>query len=198
MAPISKTLRSYRMSAMTVLALLTATGAASASTQQEMNAAFKKYGFEYREAERPYGLPIKAKLTRVNIGDKTHELDLASPLTREGVDSAINDYLSRHAANELHVISMLVGGRMGNIKVDPKKAFVYELHTDLITPPFESWRAQLETFKYKGVTIEAHCDFHFVQLEGKYYQLYFEDRGSYKTSNEPSCDVRRSDYRNTN
>jgi len=162
-----------------------------------MNAALRKYGFEYREAERPYGLPIKAKLTRVNIGDETHELDLASPLTRQGVASAINFYLARHAANELQVISMLAGGPIGDIKVDPKKAFVNELRSDLIKPPFESWRAELESFKYKGVTIEAHCDFHFVQLEGKYYQLYFKDRGSYKTSNEPSCDVRRSDYRHT-
>lgn len=186
------------MSAVAALALLTVAGAASASTTQEMNAAFRKYGFEYREAERPYGLPIKARLTPVNIGGETHELDLASPLTRQGVESAINDYLSRHAANELQVISMLVGRPMGNIKVDPTKAFVHELRSDLIKPPFESWRAQLETLEYKGVTIEAHCDFHFVQLEGKYYQLYFEDRGSYKTSKEPSCGVRRSDYRHTN
>ena len=186
------------MLAVAALALLTMTGAASASTTQEMNAAFRKYGFEYRKAERPYGLPIKAKLTKVEIGGETHELDLSSPLTRQGVDSAIKYYLLRHAANELHVISMLVGGPIGNIKVDPTKAFVHELRSDLIKPPFESWRAQLESFKYKGVTIEAHCDFHFVQLEGKYYQLYFEDRGSYKTSKEPSCDVRRSDYRHTN
>ena len=198
MLPILKTPRRYPMSAVAALALLTMTGAASASTTQEMNAAFRKYGFEYREAERPYGLPIKAKLTRVEIGSETHELDLASPLTRQGVDSTINYYLLRHAANELHVISMLVGGPMGNIKIDPKKAFVHELRSDLIKPPFESWRAQLESFKYTGVTIEAHCDFHFVQLDGKYYQLYFEDRGSYKTSKEPSCDVRRSDYRHTN
>lgn len=197
MPPILRTLRSYPMSAV-ALALLTVTGAASAATTQDLNAAFGKYGFEYRKAERPYGLPIKAKLTRVKIGDEIHELDLASPLTRQGVDSAINYYLLRHAANELHVISMLVGGPMGNIKVDPKKAFVNELRSDLIKPPFESWRARLEPFKYKGVTIEAHCDFHFVQLEGKYYRLYFEDRGSYKTSNEPSCDVRRSDYHHTN
>lgn len=198
MPAIPKTLRSCPTSALAALALLTVTGAVSASTTQEMNAAFKKYGFEYRDAERPYGLPIKARLTKVKIGDETHELDLASPLTRQGVDSTINDYLSRHAANELHVISMLAGKPIGNIKVDPKMAFVEELGTDLIKPPFESWRAQLETFTYKGVTIEAHCDFHFVQLEGKYYQLYFEDRGSYKTSKEPSCDVRRSDYRHTN
>jgi len=197
MTPIPETLRSYPMLAM-ALALLTVTGAASASTTQEMNAAFSKYGFEYRKAERPYGLPIKAKLTRVKIGDEIHELDLASPLTKQGVDSAIDYYLLRHAANELHVISMLVGGPIGNIKVDPKKAFVDELDSDLIKPPFESWRTRLESFNYKGVTIEAHCDFHFVQLEGKYYQLYFNDRGSYKTSNEPSCDFRRSDYRHTN
>ena len=186
------------MSAVAALALLTVAGAASASTLQEMNAAFRKYGFEYREAERPYGLPIKARLTRVKIGDETHELDLASPLTRQGVDSAIHDYLLRHAANELHVISMLVGQPVGNIKVDPSKAFVQELHSDLIKTPFESWRAQLASFKDKGVTIEAQCDFHFVRLEGKYYQLYFEDQGSYKTSKEPSCDLRRSDYRHTN
>ena len=195
---IPTTLHSYPISAVAAYALLTVTGAASASTTQEMDAAFKKYGFEYRKAERPYGLPIKAKLTPVKIGDETHELDLASPLTRQGVDSAIDYYLSRHAANELHVISMLVGAPMGSIKVDPEKTFVHELRSVLIKPPFESWRAELEPFNYKGVTIEAHCDFHFVKLEGKYYQLYFEDRGSYKTSNEPSCDVRRSDYRHTN
>ena len=197
MPPIPGTLCSYLILAVAALALLLEAGTASASTTQEMNAALRKYGFEYREAERPYGLPIKAKLTRANIGDETHELDLASPLTRQGVDSAIDYYLSQHAANELQVISMLVGGPIGDIKVDPKKAFVNELRSDLIKPPFESWRAELESFKYKGVTIEAHCDFHFVQLEGKYYQLYFKDSGSYKTSNEPSCDVRRSDYRHT-
>jgi hypothetical protein len=186
------------MSAVAVLALLTVAGAASASTKQEMDAAFRKYGFEYRKAERPYGLPIKAKLTRVKIGDETYELDLASPLTRQGVDSAIDYYLLRHAANELHVIGMLVGVPMGDIKVDPKKAFVEELRSVLIKPPFESWRARLEPFKSKDVTIEAQCDFHFVQLKGKYYQLYFEDRGSYKTSKEPGCDVRVSDYRHTN
>ena len=193
-----KTLRSYLMFAVAAPALLTVAGVASAVTPQEMNAAFRKYGFEYREAERPYGLPIKARLTQVKIGDETHELDLASPLTRQGVDRTINNYLLRHAANELHVISMLVGGPVGNIKVNPSKAFVQELKSDLIEPPFESWPAQLESFKHKGVTIEAHCDFNFVRLEGKYYQLYFRDRGSYKTSNEPSCDVRRSDYRHTN
>lgn len=181
------------MLVLAALALLTVTGTASASTVQEMNAAFKKYGFEYREAERPYGLPIKAKLTRVQIGDETHELDLASPLTRQGVDRAIHDYLLRHAADELYVISMLVGEPMGTIKVDPNKAFVQELRSDLIKPPFESWRAELESFKDNGVTVEAHCDFHFVRLKGKYYQLYFKDRGSYKTSKEPSCDIRRSD-----
>lgn len=163
-----------------------------------MNAAFRQYGFEYREAERPYGLPIKATLTRVKIGDENYELDLASPLTRQEVDSAIRDYLLRHAANELHVISMLVGEPMGNINVDPNKAFVQELRSDLIKLPFASWRARLEAFKDKGATIEAHCDFHFVQLKGKYYQLYFKDQGSYKTSKEPSCDIRRSDYRYTN
>jgi len=193
-----KTVRSYAMLAVAALALLTETGTASASTPQEMNAAFSKYGFEYREGERPYGLPIKARLTRVNIGDETYELDLASPLSRQGVEGAIHDYLSRHAADELHVISMLVGGPMGDIKVDPEKTFVEELHSDLIRPPFESWRARLEPFEYEGVTIEAHCDFHFVQLKGKYYQLYFRHRGSYKTSEEPGCDVRRSDYRHTN
>ena len=198
MPPTPKTLSSYLMSAVAALALLTVASAASASTKQEMDAAFRKYGFEYREAERPYGLPIKAKLTRVEIGDETYELDLASPLTRQGVDSAIDYYLLRHAANELNVIGMLVGVPMGNIKVDPKKAFVDELRSDLIKPPFESWRARLEPFKYNDVTIEAHCDFHFVQLKGKYYQLYFKDRGSYKTSNEPGCDVRVSDYRHTN
>jgi hypothetical protein len=197
MTSISNTLRSDAMVAV-ALALLTVTGAASAATTQELNAAFRQYGFEYRKAERPYGLPIKAKLTPVKIGDKMHELDLASPLTRQGVDGAINNYLSQHAANELHVISMLGGGPMGEVKVDPKKAFVDELRTDLIEPPFVSWRARLASFKYEGVTIEAHCDFHFVQLDGKYYQLYFEDRGSYKTSNEPGCDVRRSDYRHSN
>jgi hypothetical protein len=193
-----KTLRSDRMPAMAALALLVVAGAASAATKQEMNAAFGKYGFEYRDAERPYGLPIKAKLSRVKIGDETYELDLASPLTRQGVDNAINDYLSRHAADELHVIGMLVGQPMGNIKVDPNKAFVLELRTDLIKPPFESWRARLERFKYQGATFEAHCDFHFVQLEGKYYQLYFKDRGSYKSSSEPGCDVRRDDYHHAN
>ena len=180
------------------LALLTVTSAASAAKPQEMNAALKKYGFEYRDAERPYGLPIKAKLSQVKIGDKIYELDLASPLTRKGVDGAINEYLSQHAADELQVISMLVGGPMGNVKVDPKKARVNELRSEIIKPPFESWRAELESFKYEGATIEAHCDFHFVQLKGKYYQLYFEDRGSYKTSEEPGCDVRRSDYRYNN
>jgi hypothetical protein len=190
-----ETLRSFLMLPMAALALLSVASAASASTTQEMNAAFRKYGFEYRNAERPYGLPIKAKLTRVKIGDDTYELDLASPLTRQGVDSAIHDYLLRHAADELHVIGMLVGEPMGNINVDPNKAFVEELRSDLIQPPFASWRAQLESFQDKGVTIEAHCDFHFVRLEGKYYQLYFKDRGSYKTSNEPSCEARRSDYR---
>lgn len=193
-----RTLRSLPMSAVAALALLTVAGSASASSTQQMDAALRKYGFEYRKAERPYGLPIKATLTRVSIGDDTYELDLASPLTRQGVDSAIHDYLLRHAANELHVISMLVGAPMGNIKVDPNKAFVQELHSDLIKLPFKSWRAQLESFKDNGVTIEAHCDFHFVQLKGKYYQLYFKDRGSYKTSNEPGCDIRRSDYRHTN
>lgn len=193
-----KTLRSYLILVTGTLALLTGTGAASASTTQDMDAAFRKYGFEYRKAERPYGLPITAKLTPVNIGDETHELDLSSPLTRQGVDGAIDDYLSRHAANELHVISMLVGAPLGNIEVDPKKAVVQELHSDLIKPPFASWRVQLESFKDNGVTIEAHCDFHFVQLKGNYYQLYFEDRGSYKQSNEPSCEVRRSDYHHTN
>jgi hypothetical protein len=194
---ISETLRNHPIVAV-ALALLTMTGTASASTTQEMNAALKKYGFEYRDAERPYGLPIKARLTNMKIGDNIHELDLASPLTRQGVDGAINDYLLRHAADELHVISMLMGGPMGDIKVDPKKAVVVELRSALIAPPFESWRARLESFKYQGVTIEAHCDFHFVKLEGKYYQLYFEDQGSYKTSHEPGCDVRRSDYRHSN
>jgi hypothetical protein len=93
---------------------------------------------------------------------------------------------------------MLVGGPMGDIKVDPNKVFVDELRSDLIAPPFASRRADLESFKYQGVTIDAHCDFHFVKLEGRYYQLYFEDRGPYKTSHEPGCDVRRSDYRHTN
>lgn len=197
MSPIPKTLRGYPMLAV-ALALLTVTSAASATTPQEVNAALKKYGFEYREGERPYGLPIKAELSQVKIGDKIYELDLTSPLTRKGVDSAINDYLSQHAADELQVISMLVGGPMGDVKVDPNKAFVNELHTALIEPPFESWRAELKSFKYEGATIEAHCDFHFVQLKGKYYQLYFEDCGSYKTSKEPGCDVRRSDYRYNN
>ena len=197
MTPILETLRSYPMLAV-VLALLAVTGAASASTTQEMNAAFGKYGFEYRDAERPYGLPVKATLTRVKIGDDMHELDLASPLTRQGVKRAIDDYLVQHAANELHVIGMLVGEPMGEINVDPKKAYVEELNSVLIEPPFASWRARLASFTYEGVTIDAHCDFHFVQLEGKYYQLYFKDRGTYKTSNEPSCDVRRSDYRHTN
>lgn len=78
---------------------------------QEVEAAFRKYGFEYRKAERPYGLPIKAALTRVNIGDKTYELDLASPLTRQGVDGAIHDYLLRHAANELRIHAMSIPSR---------------------------------------------------------------------------------------
>ncbi|GGY96419.1 hypothetical protein [Pseudoduganella plicata] len=198
MPPTPKTLHSYGMLAAAALALLTVAGGASAFTPQEMSAALRKYGFEYREGERPYGLPIKGKLTRVNIGDETYELDLASPLTRRGVDSAIRDYLLRHAADELHVIGMLAGGPMGNIEVDPDKTLVEELHTDLIQLPFESWRARLQSFKHEGVTIEAHCDFHFVKLNGKYYQLYFKDRGSYKTSEEPGCDVRRSDYHHTN
>ena len=198
MSRISRTQRSYPSLAVAALALFIGTSATSASTPQEMDAAFRKYGFEYRKSERPFGLPIKAKLTKVEIGGKTHELDLASPLTRQGIDSAINDYLSRHAANELRVISMLVGGPLGDFRVDPKKAFVNELRTDLIKLPFESWRAELAPFKHKGVTIDAHCDFHFVQLEGKFYQLYFEDRGSYKISKEPSCDMRRSDYHHSN
>lgn len=175
-------------------ALLAVAGTTSASTKQELNAVFSKYGFEYRDAERPYGLPIKARLTRVKIGNDKYQLDLASPLTRQGVDAAIHDYLVRHVANELQVINMLAGEPIGNIKVDPNKAFVEELHTSLIKPPFESWRARIEPFTNKGATIEAHCDFHFVRLEGKYYQLYFQDWSSYKTSKEPSCDLRRSDY----
>lgn len=114
------------------------------------------------------------------------------------MDGAIHDYLLRHAADELHVISMLVGVPMGTIKVDPDEAFVEELHSALIKPPFASWRARLAPFEDNGVTIEAHCDFHFVQLEGKYYQLYFEDGSVYKISHEPGCDMRRSDYRHTN
>lgn len=198
MYPTIKTRRSYLMLAAAALALSTVTGAAGASTNEEMNAVFSKYGFEYRKAERPYGLPIKASLIPVEIGDQTYELDLASPLTRQGVDSAIHDYLSQHAANELQVIGMLVGAPMGDVKVDPKKAFVEELRSVLIKPPFESWRARLEPFEYQGATIEAHCDFHFVQLKGKYYQLYFEDHGAYKTSKEPGCDARHSAYRHTN
>jgi hypothetical protein len=54
---------------------------------------------------------------------------------------AMHDYLLWHAANELHVIGMLVGEPMGNIKVDPNKAFVQQLRSVLIKPPFESWRA---------------------------------------------------------
>lgn len=198
MPPTVNKLRSYSMLAMSVLASVIVASAASASTPQEMNAAFKKYGFEYRKAERPYGLPITAKLTQVEIGDENYELDLASPLTRQDVDSAIHDYLLQHAANELGVISMLVGAPLGNINVDPEKAFVEELHSALIKPPFQSWRAKLESFEYNGVTIEAQCDFHFVQLEEKYYQLYFKVSDSRKRSQEPSCDMRRSDYRHTN
>lgn len=190
--------RSFMMSAVAALALLTVAAAASAVTKQEMNAAFGKYGFEYRDGERPYGLPIKARLTRVNIGDEAYELDLASPLTRQGVDSAIHDYLARHAANELQLIGMLVGAPMGNINVDPDEAFVEELRSVLVKPPFASWRARLASFKANGATTEAHCDFHFVHLEGKYYQLYFEHRGAYKTSKEPGCDMRRSDYHYAN
>lgn len=197
MARTLETLRSFLTLSVVALALLTVAATASASTKQEMNAAFEKYGFEYRDAERPYGLPIKARLTPVKIGDATYELDLASPLTRQGVDHAIHDYLLQHAANELHVIGMLMSEPMGNIAIDPDKAVVQELRSDLIKPPFESWRAELEPVKDNGVTIEAHCDFHFVQLDGKYYQLYFQDRGSYKSSREPSCDFRRSDYRHT-
>jgi len=60
MSPASETLRSYPMLAMaSALASLTVTGSASASTKQEMNATFLKYGFEYRNAGRPYGLPIR-------------------------------------------------------------------------------------------------------------------------------------------
>jgi len=86
-----------------------------------MNPTFVKYGFEYRDAERLHGLPIKAKLKRVKSGEQIHELDMASPLTRQDVDSAINYYSSRHAANELYLISMLVGEPMGDVKVDPKR-----------------------------------------------------------------------------
>jgi len=59
MPSIPETLRDYSMLAM-ALASLTVTGAASASTTQEMNATLKKYDFEHRGGERPYGLPIKA------------------------------------------------------------------------------------------------------------------------------------------
>jgi hypothetical protein len=41
------------------LASLTVSGNASASTTREMYATFVKYGFEYRDAGRPYGLPIR-------------------------------------------------------------------------------------------------------------------------------------------
>lgn len=75
MPSIPETRRSYPMLAV-ALALLTVTGSASASTKQEMNAAFMKYGFEYRAAERPYGLPIKARLTRVKIGEQRTRLRL--------------------------------------------------------------------------------------------------------------------------
>jgi hypothetical protein len=60
MSPTSKSLRSYPMLGMALaLATLTVTGSASASTKQEMNATFVKYSFEYRNAGRPYGLPIR-------------------------------------------------------------------------------------------------------------------------------------------
>lgn len=178
--------------------MLAASSPASAVTPAEMESFLKKYGFEYRDGERPYGLPIKAKLTRVRVADNTYEIDRASPLTRKQVDDAIRTYLRKHAANELMVIGALVGAPMGRVRIDAGKAFIRELRTDLIKPPLESWRAQVESFKYKGATIDAHCDFNFVKLDGKYFQLYFEDRGSYKTSHEPGCDVRSSNYRHTN
>ena len=60
MSLTSKTLRSYPMLGMALaLASLTVSGSTSASTKQEMNATFVKYGFEYRNAGRPYGLPIR-------------------------------------------------------------------------------------------------------------------------------------------
>jgi len=86
----------------------------------------------------------------MRIGDEIHELDLANPLTRQGVDSAINDYLLQHLADELHVISMLVGEPMGTIKVDPKKAFVNELRSVFIAPPLESWSAGLRLSNTKA------------------------------------------------
>lgn len=108
MHPVPKTRRSDPVFAV-ALALLTVATAASAATTQEMNAAFRKYGFEYRDAERLYGFPIKATLTRVNIGEEIDELDLASLLTRQGGDRAIDSDLLQDAANELHLIRMLVG-----------------------------------------------------------------------------------------
>ena len=170
--------------------LLLAAACASAPAQaDQITDLIKSYGFEYRKAERPYGVPVTVALSEVDVGEKKYQIDRKRPLSEKGMDEVIDAYLVAHAANEIELQGRLFGSPVGKVKIDPKKARKEDLANDLIKPPLKSFRVRLAPFEHDAIQFEAHCDFHFIELEKRYYQLYFSVRYYGLDSKEPACDV---------
>lgn len=172
-----------------LLALLAAAFASTPAAADEIQDLIKRYGFEYRKDEVPYGVPVKAKLSEVKLGEITYSIDRASPLDEAGMKGVIKAYLLTHASNEIALISRLLGGPVRKVRVDVGKASTTELAARSYEPYLKHFRVYLAPIVEKGETFVVHCDFKFIPLGGKFYASYYLGEFDRRKSEQPSCDM---------
>jgi hypothetical protein len=173
--------------------LITATLPAFAQ-EDAVTATIRKYGFEPRNGEIPWGVPITANLTVVkhkgkeDYDDAAYKIDLSTPLSRGKLDEFMAAYIAKYGVKEVALESAIFGPKHAEAKYDLDALFVDELKLSIYPPP------EL----YLAVTVREignsdnriRCNFHFVKYEDKYYLEYFKASGydtTFRTT-EPHCE----------
>ncbi len=178
----------HTLSKAALLAALAAFCGAPAAADQ-MQALIKRYGFEQRNGEIPWGVPVKAKLSDVKVGERTYQIDRATPLTEPGMDEVIKTYLQTHASNEIALIGHLFGGPAGKVTVNVRKASTMEFPAPERQPELKHFRVHLAPIVEKKATFSVHCDFKFIQVGKQFYALYSSGESGRMTSEQPHCDM---------
>lgn len=182
----------YLLAKAALLALLALAFSSTPAAADETRDLIKRYGFESRAAELPYGVPVKATLSDVTLGGTRYQIDRASPLNEAGKKGVIKAYLQTHASNEIALIAYMFGGPVGKVKVDVRKA------STMVFPPSESelhvslYRVTLAPIVEKGETFTVDCDFKFIQVGKQSYALYYSGKFDRMNSEQPHCDVSSS------
>jgi len=162
--------------------------------EDAINNTIRKYGFEPRNDEIPWGVPITANLTVVKhkgeseYEDTSYKIDLSAPLSKEKLNAFMAAYIAKYGVKEVALESVIFGPKRSDAQYDLDALSVEELKLSIYPPPELYLVATASALQNHDNRIR--CRFHFVKYEDKYYLEYFKASGNDTTfrTTEPHCE----------